>query len=155
MDEKTVRVRDLLSSYYGLPATQNAPNSSPATPAVRQPRSISLDSMAFDGDRYLNQLLKGSRLHALLQKHVDLSTEIKVLDSDMQMLVYENYNKFISATDTIRMMKSNLDGIDSKVHTLRETIGERTRMGRDECLHSRFQGAAKLSSSQTLFKLQL
>ena len=28
--------------------------------------------------------------------------DIKGLDSDMQTLVYENYNKFISATDTIR-----------------------------------------------------
>ena len=28
--------------------------------------------------------------------------EIKALDSDMKMLVYENYNKFISATDTIK-----------------------------------------------------
>ena len=29
-------------------------------------------------------------------------TEIRSLDSEMQTLVYENYNKFISATDTIR-----------------------------------------------------
>lgn len=28
--------------------------------------------------------------------------EIRSLDSDMQTLVYENYNKFISATETIR-----------------------------------------------------
>ena len=28
--------------------------------------------------------------------------DIRGLDSDMQTLVYENYNKFISATDTIR-----------------------------------------------------
>ena len=28
--------------------------------------------------------------------------DIRSLDSDMQTLVYENYNKFISATDTIR-----------------------------------------------------
>jgi hypothetical protein len=28
--------------------------------------------------------------------------EIRSLDSEMQTLVYENYNKFISATDTIR-----------------------------------------------------
>ena len=33
---------------------------------------------------------------------VCLFLEIKSLDSDMQTLVYENYNKFISATDTIR-----------------------------------------------------
>jgi hypothetical protein len=41
-------------------------------------------------------------LEGLLKKHVEMAAEIKNLDSDMQMLVYENYNKFISATDTIR-----------------------------------------------------
>jgi hypothetical protein len=46
--------------------------------------------------------LRGTRLDGLLSKHVEMAAEIKNLDSDMQMLVYENYNKFISATDTIR-----------------------------------------------------
>ena len=36
------------------------------------------------------------------------STEIRSLDSEMQTLVYENYNKFISATDTIRKVKNAL-----------------------------------------------
>lgn len=44
-------------------------------------------------------------LNELLEKDNKLIHEIKTLDSDMQMLVYENYNKFISATDTIRQMK--------------------------------------------------
>ena len=35
-------------------------------------------------------------------------TEIRSLDSEMQTLVYENYNKFISATDTIRKVKNAL-----------------------------------------------
>ena len=34
--------------------------------------------------------------------------DIKGLDSDMQTLVYENYNKFISATDTIRKVNNCL-----------------------------------------------
>ena len=32
--------------------------------------------------------------------------EIRALDSEMQTLVYENYNKFISATDTIRKVNN-------------------------------------------------
>ena len=34
-----------------------------------------------------------------------LIREIKELDTDMQMLVYENYSKFLTATDTIRKIK--------------------------------------------------
>jgi hypothetical protein len=44
----------------------------------------------------------------LLQRSNELSLEIKELESDMQMLVYENYNKFISATDTIQEMKNKV-----------------------------------------------
>ena len=43
-----------------------------------------------------------------LRAHPPLS-EIQSLDSDMQNLVHENYNKFISATDTIRKMKHNVE----------------------------------------------
>ena len=38
----------------------------------------------------------------LVIKEFSFFVEIRSLDSEMQTLVYENYNKFISATDTIR-----------------------------------------------------
>lgn len=50
-------------------------------------------------------MLQGRGLNDLLQRDDQLIREIKELDTNMQMLVYENYNKFISATDTIRKMK--------------------------------------------------
>lgn len=31
-----------------------------------------------------------------------LFKQIQTLDSEMQTLIYENYNKFISATDTVK-----------------------------------------------------
>lgn len=37
-----------------------------------------------------------------MEEEQNMVKEIRSLDSDMQTLVYENYNKFISATDTIR-----------------------------------------------------
>lgn len=46
--------------------------------------------------------VKGTRLDGLQSKYTEMVQEIKSLDSDMQMLVYENYSKFITATDTIR-----------------------------------------------------
>lgn len=50
-------------------------------------------------------MLQARGLNDLLQRDDQLIREIKELDTNMQMLVYENYNKFISATDTIRKMK--------------------------------------------------
>jgi hypothetical protein len=34
------------------------------------------------------------------------------------MLVYENYNKFISATDTIRKMKGDVEAMESEMGSL-------------------------------------
>lgn len=47
---------------------------------------------------------------------------MKKLDSDMQMLVYENYNKFISATDTIRKMAQNVEGMEAEMADLGSSV---------------------------------
>lgn len=44
--------------------------------------------------------------HYLLIIKLSFFIEIRSLDSEMQTLVYENYNKFISATDTIRKVNN-------------------------------------------------
>lgn len=56
----------------------------------------------------------------LVAKEKSLSQQVKTLDSDMQTLVYENYNKFISATDTIRQMKSKVDDMEEEMGKLSE-----------------------------------
>lgn len=47
-----------------------------------------------------------------------------LLSAVVQMLVYENYNKFITATDTIKLMSSSMEGMDERMHALRGLIGE-------------------------------
>lgn len=49
---------------------------------------------------------------------------MKKLDSDMQMLVYENYNKFISATDTIRKMAQNVEGMETEMSDLGSSMDQ-------------------------------
>lgn len=41
----------------------------------------------------------------------------------MQMLVYENYNKFISATDTIRKMAQNVEEMETEMTDLKSSMG--------------------------------
>lgn len=59
--------------------------------------------------------------------------DTQTLHSDMQTLVYENYNKFISATDTIRKMKTDFKQMEtemsllmSKMSTINEFSGQIT-----------------------------
>lgn len=55
-----------------------------------------------------NSLVGGFILYNLLSSETNiLYVEIREIDGDMKTLVYENYNKFISATDTIRKVCFN------------------------------------------------
>lgn len=48
----------------------------------------------------------------------DLRKEVKQLDSEMQMMVYDNYSKFIDATDTIRQMKTDVEMMEGEMNNL-------------------------------------
>ena len=77
-----------------------------------------VDSSAFDVKLYVESALKTQPLTSLLDEDDKLVHEIQSLDSDMQNLVHENYNKFISATDTIRKMKHNVEDMEMELHNL-------------------------------------
>lgn len=94
--------RHTLRTYYSL-ADQGG-DAGTAGGAGNTPVSASCDINGpnFEPDAYLNRLIKERSLTELMDKEAEMVQHIKSLDSDMQTLVYENYNKFISATDTIR-----------------------------------------------------
>ncbi|CAG8721631.1 16049_t:CDS:2, partial [Cetraspora pellucida] len=83
---------------------------------------LDIDNSAFEAEHYCNVILTEKHLSGLIQRDNDLSTEIRQLDGDMKTLVYENYNKFISATDTIRKMKSNVESMESEMDQLSKSI---------------------------------
>ena len=87
--------RDMLKLYYGDTEHPDA-NSAVATDPCN------INGAHFEPEVYLGKLLKERSLAELMDKETEMVRHIKALDSDMQTLVYENYNKFISATDTIR-----------------------------------------------------
>jgi hypothetical protein len=68
-------------------------------------------------------MIKETRLGALVGQHRSLAADVGALDSDMQTLVYENYNKFIVATDIIRAMDGAMEGLDSRLRQLENLIG--------------------------------
>lgn len=165
-DLKARRIKQLLSSYYGIdpsaedvasPSTTHADDVSSSTP-IGTPKLSSIDSPAFNVDVYVSTMVRSSRIDTLLKKHAELVKEIRALDSDMQMLVYENYNKFITATDTIRSMKSNVDGMGEKMDELRTIMDkvERTSNGVNAKLQTHRDGIEELSRVKSLLqKLQV
>ena len=51
---------------------------------------------------------------------------MQTLDGEMQKLVYDNYNKFITATETIKEMKNDVYGMDPDMDAVRWGVSSST-----------------------------
>lgn len=80
--------------------------------------------------------------------------DTQTLHSDMQTLVYENYNKFISATDTIRKMKTDFKQMETDMNLLKTKMQSITSFS--EQITGTLQGTryqlCKLSEKHSLLK---
>ncbi|KAI8073893.1 Vps51/Vps67-domain-containing protein [Gongronella butleri] len=113
-DKQKRRERNaLLKNYYGL---------SPTQPVKTDPMNI--DDASFDALKYFAKLVKDQPLNTLIKVDNGLVGEVQEIEGDMKTLVYENYNKFISATDTIRKMKTNVEQMESAMNKLNDKMGQ-------------------------------
>jgi len=108
------RRRKLLLDVYRQEATKSV------TEMSDDP--IDIDSSAFDCDLKYRDLLKNFHLKDLVKSEKGLKVKITQLDGNMKTLVYENYSKFIAATDTIREMQTNTDSMEDEMNSLKEKM---------------------------------
>ncbi|VDM30379.1 unnamed protein product [Hydatigera taeniaeformis] len=115
--EDRLQRKKRLLEFYG-------PRSKPddVSKIILDPKDI--DSVGFDPKEYLNDLLQNCDLNDLLAKETEICEQIRSLDAEMQTLVYDNYNKFINATHTIKMMKSDFKFIEDEMNSLTESMVE-------------------------------
>uniref|UniRef100_A0A1Q3F808 Vacuolar protein sorting-associated protein 51 homolog n=1 Tax=Culex tarsalis TaxID=7177 RepID=A0A1Q3F808_CULTA len=113
-----------------------------------------MDSPCFDPDRYLQKLLKECSLKQIMDTESTIVRQTQTLHSDMQTLVYENYNKFISATDTIRKMKTDFRSMEKEMNLLMSNMAEITEFS--EKITDTLQGTrnqlTRLSGKHQLLK---
>uniref|UniRef100_A0A1B6CVQ9 Vacuolar protein sorting-associated protein 51 homolog n=1 Tax=Clastoptera arizonana TaxID=38151 RepID=A0A1B6CVQ9_9HEMI len=85
-----------------------------------------LNSSGFNLDLYLQQTNKTCNLNEILLFERDLFEEISVFQSDKQTLVYDNYNKFISATNTIGKIKYDFIKMEDEMKSLASNMESMT-----------------------------
>ncbi|EXF76539.1 hypothetical protein CFIO01_06463 [Colletotrichum fioriniae PJ7] len=81
-----------------------------------------LDSPTFDAEAYVRKALAENTLDDLLRVYTRVLGEIRALDAEKKALVYDNYSKLISATETIRKMRANMDPLNPMASTLDPAI---------------------------------
>jgi vacuolar protein sorting-associated protein 51 len=89
----------------GTASTLTAFNDASASSTFRS----QLDEADFDAESYIQELLKSSSLKTVLKAEGLLISEIKNLDGERKALVYDNYSKLITATQTIGTMRKSMD----------------------------------------------
>lgn len=97
----------MLKVYYGME------EETPGSPTIDP---CDINGAHFDPEMFLSKLIKEKSLTELMDEEAKTVTQIRALDSDMQTLVYENYNKFISATDTIRKVSFIFNTFNNITH---------------------------------------
>nr|CCC93417.1 conserved hypothetical protein [Trypanosoma congolense IL3000] len=131
--ERRRQIRQQLRAFYGdSSATQSASrdngegstnvdgcvvsHTSTRTSAV--PPELDLDSESFSVQRYTTELFRVKSLMGIVQADTWLLRTVNRLETELQELVYRNYAKLISASDTIREMRANVTEMDTKLQVL-------------------------------------
>ncbi|KAJ7307501.1 hypothetical protein JRQ81_009524 [Phrynocephalus forsythii] len=149
------RPHGMLKLYYGLPEPAAAAAASLAGPARGElggPTDI--NGPHFDPEAFLTKLRKECPLAQLMDCETDMVKQIRALDSDMQTLVYENYNKFISATDTIRKMKNDFKKMEDEMDCLAANMAVITEFSASisSTLQDQHEQITKLSGVHSLLR---
>lgn len=138
------RMNMLLASFYGMQES----------PEQQKQDELDMDSAAFQVSSYVGKRLREDSLPELVSFTQSLGADTKGLDSGVQNLVYENYAKFIAATDTIRSMKTSVGEMEAETQRLVEgmakvadtTRGVSTRLDANRIRVSKLVGVERLLS---------
>lgn len=162
-DDRRQRIRDQMKQFYGDPnAAGGRRQDGGSGGGSAQRRSgvapeMDLDSEYFNVMKYTTELLRRESLKGLVEGDTALLRNVRQLDGELQELVYRNYAKFISATDTIREMRNNVTHMDTKLRALSSNVAsiEDVSKGISERLQdhkSRIEGT--ITSNRMLKKIQ-
>lgn len=140
------------------------PSQSQQQQQTQQAQALNLDSTEFSPARYCAALLNSASLTQLLEQSTTILSQKRQLDSEMHMLVYENYARFLRATDMIQSMRASIETMQTQVRELNSNMrhvsqqtshldselavhrGETLRLASTRALLQRLSGVLQLPS---------
>jgi hypothetical protein len=144
VDREALVRKKLLESFYGkAPASDAAKHDDGLSSddedadddllaSRRDPESTKdLDSPHFAADQHTAKHVLTHNVHSLLEVEESLACQVRTLDSSMQTLVYENYSRFIEATDAVKSIGVNVQAHASGLTQLQERMASVSTQSRD------------------------
>ncbi|KAI8631866.1 Vps51/Vps67-domain-containing protein [Xylariaceae sp. FL1651] len=130
------RSRAALREYYNLRKGTPAGTATPPQVEVTDPTGETgphensdvppseMDKEDFDADAFVKNALAENGMQDLLRLYTRVLGETRALDAEKKALVYDNYSKLITATETIRKMRANMDPLNPMASTLDPAIAK-------------------------------
>ena len=85
---------------------------------------FNIDSPAFNCQAYFKNFVRDRTLVEVIEKNNELFTDSKALDNDQQTLVYENYSKFMAASDTLSQLHKQMSALDGDLADLKSSVSK-------------------------------
>lgn len=115
-------INELLTNYYG--GSKGDINDKSTSSISNSELRTDFRSRHFDANKFAEQKVSELQVNKLVKYTEQLNHDIKALDSEMQMMVYDNYSKFIAATDTIRKMKDQVESMENEMDKLLKNMNK-------------------------------
>ncbi|KAI8949139.1 Vps51/Vps67-domain-containing protein [Xylaria longipes] len=130
------RNRAALREYYNIRKGAGAGTATPPQVEVTDPAGETgphehsevppsqMDKDDFNADTFVKKALAENGMQDLLRLYTRVLGETRALDAEKKALVYDNYSKLITATETIRKMRTNMDPLNPMASTLDPAIAK-------------------------------
>ncbi|KAI1744915.1 Vps51/Vps67-domain-containing protein [Xylaria scruposa] len=130
------RNRAALREYYNIRKGAAAGTATPPQVEVTDPAGETgphehsevppseMDKEDFNADTFVKKALAENGMQDLLRLYTRVLGETRALDAEKKALVYDNYSKLITATETIRKMRTNMDPLNPMASTLDPAIAK-------------------------------
>ncbi|THD27160.1 VPS51 [Fasciola hepatica] len=156
--ERRVKKEKLFQFYRDSNITgQTTPSEHVIKTLPKDDDLLNIDGSSFNARAYLEKHLKEKDLSDLMLEEKVLTEQIRSLDSEMQTLMYDNYSKFISATDTIRLMKSDFKYVEEEMDCLLKNMSSIRSLSdgiKDGLVGERVRVKNLINTQQTLNKFK-
>ncbi|KAL8444063.1 hypothetical protein Emag_005716 [Eimeria magna] len=90
--------------------------------APPSPPELDLNSPQFNMQAFFSAAVSKCTLRQLLRLSNELEAEVRLLERDIQTLVYENYGKFLSATETVRRVRQAMGDVEGQLQSLSSSV---------------------------------
>lgn len=104
------RIGALLGAYYGIEGADKSASTS-AVVAPQRPEAP-LDQEEFDAKKHFDSLVATGLVADVVRHANEIDSEVRDLDGDMNMVVYENYSKFIRSMEVTKQMKMSMEEME-------------------------------------------